>query len=66
MADSFICPATLPERTTLASVGGELGVDAAIQYDQVYRFRLGFAHPVRGEAYAAKSNTLYFSLGSSF
>ena len=66
VADSFICPATLPERTTLASVGGELGVDAAIQYDQVYRFRLGFAHPVRGEAYAAKSNTLYFSLGSSF
>ncbi len=63
---SFICPDPLPARTTIASVGGELGIDAAIQYDQVYRFRVGFAHPVRGVEYASRSNTVYFSLGSSF
>lgn len=63
---SFICPDPLPARQVLGSVGAELGIDAAIQYDQVYRFRFGFAHPVRGEAWAARSNTIYFSLGSSF
>lgn len=66
VARSFICPDPLPARATIASVGGEFGVDAALQYDQVYRFRFGFAHPVRGVEYAARANTLYFSLGSSF
>jgi hypothetical protein len=33
---------------TLASVGGELNLDGALQYDFGYRFRFGLAKPVRG------------------
>ena len=64
--DSFICRAPLPERRWLGSVGGELGVDASIEYDRVYRFRLGFAHPTQGAELARRANTVFFSLGSSF
>lgn len=64
--DSFICRSPLPERQWLGSVGGELGLDAALQYDRAYRFRLGFAHPTRGAPLARQANTIYFSLGSSF
>lgn len=64
--DSFICRAPLPERRWLGSVGGELGVDASLEYDRVYRFRLGFAHPTQGAALARRANTVFFSLGSSF
>lgn len=63
---SFICRAPVPERQWIGSVGGELGVDASLQYDRAYRFRLGFAHPTEGAAFARRSNTVYFSLGSSF
>ena len=66
VTDSFICPAPLAQRQTISSVGAELGIDAAVQYDQVYRFRIGFAHPLRGESFAAKANTIYFTLGSAF
>ena len=64
--DSFICRAPLPERRWLGSVGGELGLDASLEYDRIYRFRLGFAHPTQGAALARRANTVYFSLGSSF
>lgn len=53
-------------RTWLASVGGELLFDAALQYDQLYRFRLGVAHPVRGLAFASQGTTIYFTLGNTF
>ena len=66
VADSFICPAVRTERTWLASVGGELGLDGSLQYDRAYRFRFGLAHPVRGEAFAPRATSVYFSLGSSF
>jgi len=47
-------------------VGGELGVDAALRYDVVYRFRFGAAHPVRGLGSAPSRVGLYFSMGSTF
>jgi hypothetical protein len=53
-------------RTWLASVGGELVFDASLQYDQLYRFRLGVAHPVRGIAFASQGTTVYFTLGNTF
>ena len=66
VADSFICPAPVPPSVLMASVGGELALDAALQYDQVYRLRLGVAHPVKGQEHAARTTTLYFTLGSTF
>ena len=52
---------------TLASVGAELILDTALQFDVPYRFRLGLAHPVRGSAYAgASSLTAYTTLGIAF
>jgi hypothetical protein len=63
--DSFICPAPRAQ-TWLGSVGGELALDAALQYDTIYRFRLGLAHPVYGEEFAERKTTIYFSLGSTF
>lgn len=66
VADSFICRAPVLERQWIGSVGAELGVDASLQYDRAYRFRLGIAHPTEGAGFARKSNTVYFSLGSSF
>jgi hypothetical protein len=66
LADSFICDAASVERRTIGSVGAELGVDAAVQYDVAYRFRLGVARPVQGVGYARNSTTIYFTLGSAF
>ena len=37
---------------TIASVGGELDIDSALQFDVPYRFRLGVAIPVQGRAYS--------------
>lgn len=52
---------------TLASVGAELDLDAALQFDVPYRFRIGVAHPVHGGGYAdAPSLTTYVTLGASF
>jgi hypothetical protein len=64
---SFICGAgPLQPRTWLGSVGGELNLDGSLQYDAVYRFRIGFAHPVAGLPYARNTGSLYVSLGSMF
>lgn len=52
---------------TLASVGAELNIDSALQWDVPYRFRFGLAHPIRGARYAAApSLTTYVTLGASF
>lgn len=64
--DSFICPAPLRARTTLGSVGAELALDAALEYDTIYRFRFGVARPVKGERFAGRTTTFYFALGSTF
>lgn len=66
VSNSFLCPSPLPARTTMASVGGELALDAALDYDAPYRFRLGVAHPVRGLGLATRATTVYFTLGSTF
>jgi hypothetical protein len=48
-------------------VGGELGLDASLQYDVVYRFRLGLAHAVRGVGASVPGGARgYFSLGATF
>ena len=51
----------------LASVGGEIDFDTALQYDVPARFRLGFAAPVRGRKFAdAPAVSVYLTIGSSF
>lgn len=52
---------------TLASMGAELALDTALQYDVPYRLRLGMAFPVAGAGYArAPSVTAYVTLGAAF
>jgi hypothetical protein len=67
---AWATPACSPLATdgpTLASVGAELNLDSALQFDVPYRFRLGVAHPVRGAGYArASSVTGYATLGVAF
>jgi hypothetical protein len=59
--------AVTPERPTwLASVGAELGVDAALDFDSPYRFRLGVAVPVQGRERAPRGASVYFTLGTLF
>lgn len=53
-------------RRWLASVGAELILDASLQYDVLYRFRLGVARPVQGTAFASQGTTIYFTLGNTF
>jgi WD40-like Beta Propeller Repeat len=63
---SFICTDSLPQRDWLMSYGGELALDAALQYDVLYRFRAGVARPFRGREFAQRSTTFYLSLGAAF
>jgi len=64
---SNVCPLFVTPRTWLASAGAELDLDAALQYDVPYRFRLGVAQPVAGRAYASSSGpSIFFALGLSF
>jgi len=61
------CSPSSNDGPTLASVGGELNLDSALQFDVPYRFRFGVAHPVHGRAYAgASSLTAYATLGLAF
>jgi hypothetical protein len=61
------CSPSSSDGPTLASVGGELNLDSALQFDVPYRFRVGIAHPVSGAAYAgASSLTAYATLGLGF
>ena len=60
-------------RAYLASVGAELVLDFALQYDVAYRARLGFAAPVRGSALVRPGRvdplprpSLYLTFGSAF
>jgi hypothetical protein len=50
----------------MASLGGELGLDAALSYDVPYRFRLGLAAPVAQRDLAPSAVRVYFTLGLSF
>jgi hypothetical protein len=61
------CSVSANDGPTLASVGAELDLDSALQFDVPYRFRLGFAHPVSGAAYTgASAVTGYATLGLAF
>lgn len=61
------CSPSSSDGPTLASVGGELDIDSALQFDVPYRFRLGMAHPVHGREYAgASALTAYLTVGASF
>ncbi len=51
----------------MASVGGEVNLDTALQYDYPVRLRLGSAFPFRGkEETSARSGSVYFTIGTSF
>lgn len=74
-ADQPLCASTVrgtatsrsPDRPHwLASVGAELGLDAALSYDAPYRFRLGVAAPVAQRALASNAVSAYLSLGLGF
>jgi hypothetical protein len=61
------CAPSSEDGPTLASVGGELNLDSALQFDVPYRFRLGLAHPVNGADYAGASTLSgYVTLGLAF
>lgn len=63
---SPFCNSARPPRRWIASVGGELLFDTALQYDVLYRMRLGVALPVRGESAAPRAATVYLTFGSTF
>jgi hypothetical protein len=81
-AASAWCPASLvgraepvcsrdPRRTPtaprwMASVGGELVLDAALQYDPQYRLRLGVAAPIAERELAGARASGYVTLGLPF
>ncbi len=51
----------------MASAGGELNLDTALQYDYPVRFRFGAAFPFRGKGETgARSGSAYFTIGTSF
>ncbi|MBC7789856.1 MAG: PD40 domain-containing protein [Anaerolineae bacterium] len=57
----------VPANSWLASVGAELNVDAALQYDIPYRFRLGIARPVVDNSMLrTRSLSVYLRAGTSF
>jgi len=56
-----------PSPPTLASVGAEVDLDAALQYDTRYRLRLGVAHPISGAAFAgARPVSVFVTFGGTF
>jgi hypothetical protein len=63
---SLFCTTSRPGEQWVASAGGELILDTALQYDVLYRIRLGFAAPVQGAERALRSATVYFTFGSTF
>jgi hypothetical protein len=66
VTDSPVCGGPVEPREWIAGAGGEVIFDAALHYDLLYRFRLGFARPVRGAAPDARGATVYFTLGNTF
>lgn len=63
---SFICTDSLPQKRWMMSYGAELALDAALQYDVLYRFRAGVAVPFRNREFADRRASLYLSLGAAF
>jgi len=72
-AGSASCPAGTPAcgtigraTETIASIGGEILLDAALHYDARYRFRLGVGKPVRVPDNASTKLSGYITLGTAF
>ena len=65
-----LCSRSLARTPTAArwmtAVGAELALDAALQYDAPYRFRLGVAAPVTQRALAGARASAYLTLGLAF
>ncbi|MFN2603410.1 MAG: hypothetical protein ABR582_11715 [Gemmatimonadaceae bacterium] len=62
-----VCNASAADNPWLASVGGELNLDAALYYDVPARLRFGIAAPIAGRDYTgAKAVSVYLTFGSSF
>jgi hemolysin activation/secretion protein len=63
---SPICPRATP-REMMSSVGAELHLDAAFQYDSPYRIRFGVATPTSGKKYFGASKlSSYVTVGLPF
>ena len=66
-SESAVCSASDADNPWLASVGGEVNLDAALYYDVPARVRLGVASPVAGrEETKPKTVSFYLAFGSSF
>lgn len=64
---AVVCSPSDAGNPWLASVGGEINLDAAIYYETPARLRLGVAAPVASRDYGnAKAVSVYFTFGSSF
>jgi hypothetical protein len=62
-----ICAGPVRNDPTLASVGGELYLDTALQYDVPARIRAGIAAPIHGQEFAdTKRVSFYLAFGSAF
>ena len=62
-----VCSSSSANNPWLASLGGEMDLDAALYYDVPARIRLGVAAPVSGRDYTrAKAVSVYLTFGSSF
>ncbi|MGV3708631.1 MAG: hypothetical protein ACO1Q7_07300 [Gemmatimonas sp.] len=61
-----LCEASPSRDGWLASAGGELNVDLALQYDVPYRFRMGVAQPFASPSAIARRTAFYVTLGASF
>ena len=65
-AKSPICP-KVTAQAWMSSVGVELHLDTALQYDAPYRFRVGYALPTSQRALAPNPNgRAYFTVGVPF
>jgi len=61
------CSVLPPAGPTLTSVGLELNLDSALQFDVPYRFRFGVAEPLSGRVqFQPRSPAVYLTLGGSF
>jgi WD40-like Beta Propeller Repeat len=66
-ASAAVCSMTDSQNPWLASVGGELNLDAALYYDVPARVRLGSAVPIANrEQGRAKTVSFYLAFGASF
>lgn len=56
----------LGSKLWLGSVGAELVLDASLEYDVLYRFRLGLVRTTGGPLERRGATSLYFTLGNTF